>query len=222
MLQSNSEIKAQINEFFYSIQGEGCYIGFPQFFIRFSECNLNCDYCDTKHQKINYYFSVEELLNKCTQNKTSLISLTGGEPLLQTDFLFKFLPALKKKKKTIFLETNGTLYKEFSRIIDFIDIISMDLKPEQANLKDQYIFADLSSRKELYFKVVISLNYSKHKYLSYIKAFSDFNKCSLILQPESSAIKDNAKFAMTIMNDIYEDFNNVRLIPQVHKWLKMK
>jgi len=38
---------ANLSEIFSSIQGEGPYIGCKQIFIRFSDCNLDCDYCDT-------------------------------------------------------------------------------------------------------------------------------------------------------------------------------
>lgn len=44
-------IKANINEIFASIQGEGRYVGEKQLFVRFSSCNLKCAYCDTQHQQ---------------------------------------------------------------------------------------------------------------------------------------------------------------------------
>ena len=40
----------KINELFYSLQGEGFHTGTPAVFIRFSGCNLKCDFCDTRHE----------------------------------------------------------------------------------------------------------------------------------------------------------------------------
>ena len=36
---------------FYSLQGEGYHTGTPAIFVRFSGCNLKCDFCDTQHEE---------------------------------------------------------------------------------------------------------------------------------------------------------------------------
>lgn len=41
----------KINEIFYSLQGEGYHTGTPAIFVRFSGCNLKCDFCDTQHEE---------------------------------------------------------------------------------------------------------------------------------------------------------------------------
>ncbi len=99
---------AYISEIFSSIQGEGLYIGERQLFIRFCGCNLNCDFCDTDFEKKEFIkiFDENENINKVNnpisptelqkiteeflKNPHHLISLTGGEPLLYSDFLFLF------------------------------------------------------------------------------------------------------------------------------------
>jgi len=42
-------MKYKVSEIFYSIQGEGLNQGIPFVFIRFSGCNLRCEWCDTKY-----------------------------------------------------------------------------------------------------------------------------------------------------------------------------
>ena len=41
----------KINEIFYSLQGEGFHVGTPAVFVRFSGCNLKCEFCDTRHEE---------------------------------------------------------------------------------------------------------------------------------------------------------------------------
>lgn len=100
----------RINEIFYSLQGEGRWAGTPAIFIRFSGCNLKCDFCDTNHLLYKEY-STEEILREIKDYAPNHIVLTGGEPTLQ--ITPKFLTALKERGYYIHLETNGT--KELSQ-----------------------------------------------------------------------------------------------------------
>ena len=47
--------KIKIKEIFESIQGEGPYVGYKQLFVRFCNCNLKCNYCDTEFSSDNDY-----------------------------------------------------------------------------------------------------------------------------------------------------------------------
>jgi 7-carboxy-7-deazaguanine synthase len=76
----------QINEIFYSIQGESSYAGYPCVFIRLTGCNLRCSYCDTQYA----YFAGEgielyDILKQIGLYKCDLVEITGGEPLLQQE-----------------------------------------------------------------------------------------------------------------------------------------
>ena len=80
-------VRAQIAEIFKSIQGEGIYAGRKQVFIRFYGCNLGCRYCDTQPLTFTE-MDLEEVLSTISVFKNyHSISLTGGEPLQQIDFL---------------------------------------------------------------------------------------------------------------------------------------
>ena len=95
-----------IKEIFSSIQGEGPYIGFEQLFIRFSKCNLKCSYCDTNFVTDLKEYTSQELSDEVKKyNTTHSISLTGGEPLLDVEFLKECLPLFAKKiyYKQVFL-----------------------------------------------------------------------------------------------------------------------
>ncbi len=58
--------KLKIVEIFYSLQGEGANTGKPFVFIRLSNCNLNCWFCDTDWNKGQEY-TLEQLLNEVNQ-----------------------------------------------------------------------------------------------------------------------------------------------------------
>ena len=63
--------------------------GLPATFIRFSGCNMNCDYCDIKYYSECFVeVSVKDILkNKMVQNSKYFI-ITGGEPFVQNEEIF--------------------------------------------------------------------------------------------------------------------------------------
>ena len=92
--------KANIREIFISVQGEGPYVGQRQLFIRFCGCNLNCRYCDTDFElsKSTEYTPIQLIEKVNEYGKNLVLSLTGGEPLVSSEFLSEFLPLAKKKR----------------------------------------------------------------------------------------------------------------------------
>lgn len=126
---------AKIVEIFSSIQGEGLYVGQKQIFIRFAGCNLRCDYCDefeSWKEKNFKDWSLTETLEKVDEllirDKIENVTLTGGEPLLNTDFIREIIPFLKIRRLKIHLETNATLVSAFKTISDSIDVVAADIK----------------------------------------------------------------------------------------------
>ncbi len=129
-------MKAQITEIFHSLQGEGKYTGAAQVFVRFFGCNLRCRFCDTPHAlggplaRFQEY-STGEVLNEIQglwKKDCHSVSVTGGEPLEQADFLKELLPQLQARGQKVYLETNGVLVEELAGVIDHVDIVSMDFK----------------------------------------------------------------------------------------------
>ena len=96
----------KINEIFYSLQGEGHHTGYPSVFIRFSGCNLQCPFCDTRHND-GVPMTDTDIIHAINLYKADWVVLTGGEPSLwiDEDFIRLLHQATGKK---IAIETNGT------------------------------------------------------------------------------------------------------------------
>lgn len=242
--------RANIVEIFSSIQGEGLLIGSRQLFIRFSPCNLSCNYCDTSNYKLEKnvcqvertpgkgdFYTVPNPIDKVTLDGiiTSLrgfkglhhsISLTGGEPLLQADFLQSWLPAVKKKF-LIYLETNGTLFENFKKVMKFIDIVSMDIKlPGTANIEEQwenhYWFIKAAMTKRLFIKIVVSEDTTPGEFAKAVQMISSLNrKIPLIIQPVTplagSGGAPNPVQLLAFHREAAGSLHQVRVIPQTHK-----
>jgi len=72
----------KVNDIFYSIQGEGGRSGEASIFIRLSDCNRNCWFCDTDWEK-GKEMTLPEILKQIKPYKSRWIVWTGGEPTLQ-------------------------------------------------------------------------------------------------------------------------------------------
>jgi len=95
----------KINELFYSIQGEGYFTGTPSVFVRFSGCNLKCDFCDTYHEE-GETMSDEAIVSAIKAFPATHVVLTGGEPSLFIDAAF--IDLLHAGGYFVQIETNGT------------------------------------------------------------------------------------------------------------------
>ncbi len=223
--------KAKVKEFFVSIQGEGPYVGYKQLFIRFCECNLACKYCDTQFradEKTSEY-SAQELFSAVTAldlTGVHSVSLTGGEPLLETDFLKEFLPLVRAAGLgKIYLETNATLPKKFSEIAEFVDIVSADIKLASSTgisglLGRHDDFFGACGGVETYAKIVFDGSITDDE----IRITAELAKkygLEVVLSPMMLGAKMsvNSEFVALVYDKYLRFYNCVRVIPQVHKFL---
>ena len=220
--------KAHIIEIFSSIQGEGPLVGYKQLFIRFSGCNLNCNYCDTEftHGEESRFYSAEELCEVVKNAKNChSVSLTGGEPLLHTEFLKEFM---HNCALPIYLETNATLPQELEKIIDYIEYISADIKlPSCTNLESLWDihdkFFEVASGKNLFAKIVFDKNITKEEVIKCCEFGSKYG-IELILQPKmiNDNMDININFIEKVHNSFLDRYKNVRVIPQTHKFINAR
>jgi 7-carboxy-7-deazaguanine synthase len=114
----------RITEIFYSLQGESNTVGLPTVFIRLTGCPLRCLYCDTAYaftggKKI----TLATILKEVQHYKTRYITLTGGEPLSQSNVLL-LMKQLADQNYQVALETSGAIdiSNVDSRVIKVMDL----------------------------------------------------------------------------------------------------
>lgn len=103
--------KMPVAERFVSVNGEGMHAGQFSTFIRFRGCNLACSYCDTRWACSDdcpaEELSVGEIVAFVQEQGTPCVTLTGGEPLLQSQ-LEALVDALAFETECfVEIETNG-------------------------------------------------------------------------------------------------------------------
>ena len=237
---------ANVVEIFSSVQGEGVYLGQKQIFVRFAGCNLACEYCDTDFASGKNYTPTEliEEIRKLNKIPHHSISLTGGEPLLSADFLKDFLPQVRKDfpELKIYLETNGTLPDKLREIISYVDITAMDIKLESATRQSmsfdkhkEFIKILKESGREFFLKLVFNKDLREDEIRTVKKLLAlhggdssvvslsqnDVEGITLILQPVTEQeITQEKLFA--VQDEFLKDINDVRIIPQMHKYLGLQ
>lgn len=124
---------------FYTIEGEGEYVGRPSVFMRMSMCNLTCvgfasedspNGCDSyiswsvkNKMTFNEIFSMMESNNYIEHLRCgAILKLTGGEPLVQQKQLLKFVDAMYARYDfipRIDFETNATIKPDEKWVTEF-------------------------------------------------------------------------------------------------------
>ncbi|HEY3225979.1 MAG TPA: 7-carboxy-7-deazaguanine synthase QueE [Planctomycetota bacterium] len=138
-------------EMYSSFQGEGPLAGVRQIFVRFSGCHLRCVYCDTPESwersagwrietapgsrafedRGNPVGTAEVLSILGDWNgrvRHHSVAFTGGEPLLQPEFLRSLALGAKGMGLRTYLDTSGTLGDRLESVADVVDIFALDLK----------------------------------------------------------------------------------------------
>lgn len=100
-------------------------------------CNLKCKYCqnpDTITSKGGTYYHIDELLQKAINMKSYFsndggVTISGGEPLLQSKNLLPLIKALKNEGIHTNIDTNGTVLTEDSqKVLLEADLVMFDIK----------------------------------------------------------------------------------------------
>lgn len=136
--------KYKVNEIFYSLQGEGYFVGTPAVFVRFSGCNLRCPFCDTQHAK-HTEMTISEIVAEIDRYPAETVILTGGEPSLVVDK--EMVEAIKAEHRFVAIETNGT-----HQLPDNIDWITLSPKFDVEGQEDAKVVIPLCDELKVVYR----------------------------------------------------------------------
>lgn len=203
-------VMLNINEIFYSLQGEAREVGLPTVFIRLTGCPLRCTYCDTEYAfKGNNLLSIDDIVAEIQQYNTKLVCVTGGEPLAQINCHI-LLDRLAKEGYKISLETSGSI--DISDVNPAISVV-MDVKTPSSNEADKNLYSNIEKLK------------SKDQLKFVIGSKKDFDWSVDILSqyPTSAGVLFSPVFdkvqPVELADWILDKQLNVRLQVQMHKLL---
>lgn len=236
-----------LSEIFCSFQGEGVHAGRRHVFIRLAGCNLRCRYCDTPDSlervpafrvwhggETRWYDNpvsdgeVRDILRPLLNAAPPIdgIAITGGEPLMQPEFLAALLAGDDLPHPRL-LETNGMLPDALRRVLPGVDLVSMDIKlPSNTGERpfwDQHARFLAIAGPKAYVKVLVDAGTAAGEVERAAALIAELApRAAVFLQPittadgmvDIDAATLERHYALT--RDLLAD---VRVLPQTHKMM---
>jgi pyruvate formate lyase activating enzyme len=134
--------------------------------VFFKGCSMDCQWChnpesknfgieeftvknrvkkSTKHEIVGYEMTIDEVMEKIEKDRVFYdesnggVTFSGGEPLVQINFLFELLKRCKKTDIHTIVDTSGEAsWKDFEIIQKYVDIFLYDLKIIDEELHKKY------------------------------------------------------------------------------------
>lgn len=201
-----------INEIFFSIQGESSRMGKPCIFVRLSMCNLRCSWCDTEYAFTRGTpMTFDEICARIHSYPCHLVMVTGGEPLLQEP-VFALMENLCDTGYEVVLETSGSV--DISHVDPRVHRI-VDVKCPGSGMQDACRIQDiplLTDRDEVKFVIRDRTDYEYAR--EFIATHSIHDRCTVLMSPVFGELP-NVRLAEWIL----EDGLPVRYQVQLHKYI---
>jgi 7-carboxy-7-deazaguanine synthase len=190
-----------IVEIFHSVQGEGFHAGIPHVFVRFGNCNLRCEWCDTDFLTYEDR-TLDSIVEEVLAYECDRVIFTGGEPAMQD--LATIGGRLKEHGINLSIETNGTI--PVDQIIDWICVSPKDqVYPNVAikqNTGDELKVVYCGQSLELYDELKDGFN---HHFIQ---------PCYI----ESDSVEQNG-MSFQVVEQLVKNNPGWRLSLQTHKWM---
>ncbi len=156
------KIKARVHSFesFSTLDGPGV-----RYVIFLQGCPLRCKYChnrDTRDASLGEVYTVDEIVKKILNYKEYMgdkggVTVSGGEPLLQLEFVTELFKRLKKMGIHTTLDTSGFIEtSKLNDLLKYTDLVLLDLKQMDNDVHKELI--GVSNEKVLQFAKHLSDN----------------------------------------------------------------
>lgn len=103
--------------------------------IFLNKCNLRCKFCHNPETWVmkNENYTSEEIIDRVLRNKPYYknnggVTFSGGEPLLQYEFLLETCKKLKQENIHIAIDTAGIGNGDYQELLQTIDLVLLDIK----------------------------------------------------------------------------------------------
>lgn len=201
-----------VNEIFFSIQGEGRRAGAPCAFVRLTGCPLRCRWCDTAYAfHEGTRLSEDDVLARLREYPSRLVELTGGEPLAQPA-AFPFISRLLDEGWQVLVETSGHVSLE---PLDPRAVAIMDIKcpgsGEEHRLDPRNVDR-LKPTDEAKFVIADRRDYEWAR--DFVRRHALPDRCAVLFSPVHGELDPG-----TLGRWILDDGLSVRLQVQLHKYL---
>lgn len=162
-----------------------------RFVVFMQGCKLRCLFChnpETWNLNQGTKITSDDLLNKILKYKNYFgkdggVTFSGGEPLLQPDFLIDILKKCQQENIHTCLDTAGFGGTKNEEVLKYVDLVLMDIKaikPDKylslvgQNIQDSLNFLDLCAKmnKKMWIRQVIVPGFNDNEeYLKELKQF---------------------------------------------------
>ena len=253
--ESRTMTTGHLLELFSSFQGEGPLAGIRQIFVRLSGCHLRCVYCDTPdswERSASWRLetapgarSFEERANPVEADSVIRIvrgwnaraphhsvAFTGGEPLLQPDFVNALAKGARAMGLKTYLDTSGTLAPNLRAVADSIDIFALDLKLPSCpgvrlDWEDARACLEAVRGREAFVKIVILEESDPEEVARAARLVRETDPAiRVVLQPvtpvSAATVEPSGKTLATMRATCLDQGIEPLVIPQLHKlagWL---
>ena len=210
----------KVAEIFTSINGEGTKAGQTAVFVRFTGCNLNCSYCDTKwanEPNAEYKLMTDrEILSRIKETGIKNVTLTGGEPLLREGIHELLEEIAKDGFLQAEIETNGSIDLKPFCDIENRPSFTMDYKLPLSGMEKHMCLEnfEILEKKDTVKFVSGSIEDLK-KALEIIRKYDLSRRCHVYISPVFGSIEPAKIVDFMVENKL----NDVNLQLQLHKFI---